>query len=652
MNLFKEIQMQIEQLNMWTKAYDEGKPLVSDEEWDNAYFNLAKLEEESGIYLPDSPTQSIDYQVVSKLQKVTHNHPMLSLDKTKSIDEVNTFIGDKDYIAMCKMDGLTCSLRYVDGVLVSAETRGNGTVGEDILHNAKVIHSIPNKINYKDELIVDGEIICTYDDFEAFSTEYKNPRNFAAGSIRLLDSKECAKRKLTFVAWDVIKGFEDTDGLNECFMRLMELNFKIVPFTIMHDSVGVQNDINVIKLFAKAKQYPIDGVVFKFRSRSYGKRLGKTEHHFKNAIAYKFYDETYLSKVKYIEWTMGRTGILTPVAVFEPIDIDGSTVERASLHNLSVLKESNLRYRGQYIEVYKANQIIPQIAKVFDYDYDTASVSGMEIPDTCPICGGKTEVIYTDTSAILKCSNPQCSGKLINRLDHYCGKKGLDIKGLSKATLEKLIDWGWVTNITSLYSLKDFESEWVDKPGFGAKSVSNILNAIENSKSCELWQFISALGIPLIGSTYAKQIAQNIKTYSDFRQKILDHFDFSEWNGFGYEMAKALWTFDFSEADKLNQDILIIHNSYQEEGRKESNKDSLKDMNIVITGKLSHYKNRDALKEDIERYGGKVSGSVNGKTSYLINNDNKSTSAKNKAAIAAGIPILTEEEFIEKFFDN
>lgn len=656
MDLKQELQKQITQLNIWTKAYDEGYPMVSDKEWDEAYFQLMKLEAESGIYLPDSPTQTISFQVMSQLEKVTHNHPMLSLAKTKDVNEVASFVGNQDYIAMCKMDGLTCSLRYMNGKLISAETRGNGMVGENILHNALVIPSIPKKIPYQEELVVDGEIICTYEDFETFSNEYKNPRNFAAGSIRLLDSEECAKRKLTFVAWDVIKGFDGIDGLNNCFQQLIQMNFETVPFTIVHDSVGIADDIAVIKLYAEGKQYPIDGVVFKFRSRSYGKKLGKTEHHFKNAIAYKFYDETYETRVKQIEWTMGRTGVLTPVAVFEPIDIDGSTVERASVHNLSVLQELGLKYQGQRIEVFKANQIIPQIAKVYDYEYDCASIVGMEIPDTCPICGGKTEIVHTDTSIVLKCGNPTCSGKLINHLDHYCGKKGMDIKGLSKATLEKLIDWGWVSCIGDLYTLTQHKTEWMNKAGFGEKSVHKILNAIEQSKDCELWQFISALGIPLIGSTYAKEIAKHEHDFCNIREDIESHYDFTKWDGFGDEMCAALWNFDYTEADKLGiQGCLNIHNSFWRDNSHPSTTTSvvypLDGLNIVITGKLVHYKNRDALKAEIEARGGKVVGSISSKTNYLINNDSQSTSAKNKAAIAAGIPILTEEEFEKKFFD-
>lgn len=362
MNLKEEIKMQIAQLNMWTKAYDEGHPMVSDEEWDNHYFALQALENKSGIYLACSPTQNVQYQVKSELTKVKHNHPMLSLDKTKDKNTLlNYFAGidpSKDVIAMLKMDGLTCSLRYVDGKLVSAETRGNGEIGEDILHNAMVIPSIPKKISIKEEIIIDGEIICTYDNFKPFSVEYKNPRNFAAGSIRLLDAKECAARDLTFVAWYVVKGL--TNYLMNNFERLDKLGFTVVPWCSSFDWDAEEFLVNK----AKELGYPIDGLVGRFNDREFSESLGATGHHAKAAYAYKFYDEEYETELIDIEWTMGRTGVLTPVAVFKPLDIDGTVIERASLHNVSVMKDLlGDPYVGQKVWVAKMNMIIPQIIR-------------------------------------------------------------------------------------------------------------------------------------------------------------------------------------------------------------------------------------------------------------------------------------------------
>lgn len=631
----EEIRILINYLNERTKEYDEGKPTISDKEWDSAYFKLVELEKETGIVYNDSPTQKIIYQTVAKLNKVEHNHPMLSLDKTKEVSVVEDFLSDKTALCMAKMDGLTCSLRYINGNLVSAETRGNGIIGEDILHNALVIPSIPKKIPYENELIVDGEIICTYKDFENFKEDYKNPRNFAAGSIRLLDSAECSKRHLTFVAWDIIKGLENLDNLSECLSTIKDFNFTIVPYEKVNNIE--ENIKDIVKL---SEKYPIDGAVFKFDSRSYGKTLGKTEHHFKNAIAYKFYDETYESYLKTIEWSLGRTGVLTPIAIFEPIDIDGTKVSRASLHNISIMEElwDNPWFSGLKVEVFKANQIIPQIKSIATSDKVEKE---LKIPTRCPICGGDTIIKDNDGVKTLFCSNPDCDGKFVNRLDHFCSKKGLDIKGLSKVTLNKLIDWGWVNNIYELYSLYNFKDEWIKKPGFGITSVNKILEAIEESKKCDLNAFISALGIPLVGRTLSKEIVKYYTTWEDFRDAIGG--DWFVFDGFGTEISYAINHFDYSEADKIAS--LMNFNTIEEK----NNDTNMEGITFCITGKLKNWKNRDELKSFIESAGGRVVGSMSSKVNYLINNDISSNSAKNRSAKENGIPIITEESFIEAF---
>lgn len=357
----KEIRKLIDFLNYHTKLYDEGTPIISDKEWDDKYFELLHLEEISNIRYPDSPTQKVIYSSVSKLKKVKHNHSMLSLDKTKDINDIIKFLGEQPTIAMCKMDGLTCSLRYINGRLHSAETRGNGIEGEDVLHNALVIKNIPKKIPYKEELIVDGEIICDYTSFEEFKEEYKNPRNFAAGSIRLLNSRECEKRRLSFIAWDVIKGLSYLAYLNLKLIKLEDFGFSIVPYVLCKNP---NEAVQKIKEKATEKGYPIDGVVFKFNDTEYGKTLGETAHHKRDAMAYKFYDEEYISSLKDIEWSIGRTGQICPIAVFEPIDIEGTEVSKASLHNISIMEELlGNPYIGQKIWVIKSNQIIPQIIK-------------------------------------------------------------------------------------------------------------------------------------------------------------------------------------------------------------------------------------------------------------------------------------------------
>jgi DNA ligase (NAD+) len=654
----------ITQLNDYTVAYDAGNPLISDKEWDDLYFQLVNLENTSGIYLPNSPTQIIHYQAVNELEKVTHSHPMLSLEKTKDVAAAANFVSNQLFLVMCKMDGLTCSLTYKNGKLVAAETRGNGTIGENILHNANVIPSIPKRIPYQDELIIDGEIICTYEDFKPFSTEYKNPRNFASGSIRLLDSKECAKRNLTFVAWDVINSVYSEDQIeyrvDQKLDMIKNFGFTIVPFHTHTGFLTTEKVMGVyledVRQMAEKASYPIDGVVIKYADCAYGRSLGATAHHFRNALAYKFYDETYSTILKDIEWTMGRTGAITPVAVFEAIDIDGSTVERASLHNLSVMWETLqclpaaaglTPIRGQEVEVFKANAIIPQIAKSSLNNLKESLWEFIEIPKVCPICGGETTHRTDANSTILYCTNPNCEGKLINKLDHFCGKKGLDIKGLSKATLEKLINLGWVNCYTDLFKLKNYEKEWIKLPGFGAKSVGNILNAIENSRTCDLAQFIAALGIPLIGTSAAKDLANHFLSWESFIDAVDSKYAFYSLNGFGGEMHSSLSHFDYAEARELATNHLLINSI-----TINNNNLSLDGLTFVITGKVNHFKNRDEIKSLIESLGGKVSGSVSKNTNYLINNDVASTSSKNRAAQSLGIPILSEETFIETFGIN
>ena len=644
----------IDLANNLTRDYDLGHPTVSDESWDNLYFQIQELEEKLGIYYKHSPTQHIPYDVVNQLNKVEHGHKMLSLQKTKDLSEIEKFLDNSDSLIMLKMDGLTCSLTYIDGELVSAETRGNGIIGEDILHNALQIRSIPNYIpRISGKLVVDGEIICTTKNFEMFASEYKNPRNFAAGSIRLLDSKECAKRKLSFIAWDVIEGLDQYDLLSERLAHIENYGFTIVPYVFYpawdaaDNDVPLEDMIDHLKIMAEKDGYPIDGAVAKFNSVPYGKSLGETSHHFKNAMAYKFYDETYETELVNIEWTMGRTGILTPVAVFKPIDIDGSTVERASLHNVSIMIEilHGYGWKGQKIEVFKANMIIPQIASA-ELDDDRCKYYFERVME-CPVCGHEVILKNDNGTTFAVCSNDACEGKLINRLDHFCGKKGLDIKGLSKATLEKLIDWGWVKNIPSLFALEFYRDEWVLKPGFGSKSVDKILNAIDFSRNtCELHQFICALGIPLIGSSASKELCKHFDTYQQFRESIDSNYQFFTLPNFGIEMHKAIVNFDYSDADAMVQSSVITFNSITQKSNQENTLDGL---TFVITGKLNHFKNRDAIKDKIESLGGKVTGSVSKNTNYLINNDKDSTSSKNKSAKTLGIPILNEEDFIEMF---
>lgn len=632
----------VKQLNEYTALYDEGRPAISDQEWDDMYFELYELEQEYNYYPSDSPTQRIKYDVLNQLKKVKHNHPMLSLQKTQSIDEINDFINNKEHIIMLKVDGLTCSLVYENGKLISAETRGDGEIGEDIFHNIMTVKNIPKKIAYTGRLVVDGEIICKTNDFIPFSEEFKNPRNFAAGSIRLLDPKVCEKRNLSFIAWDIVECDKEIKKLNQKLSFLIDNYFEIVPFSIMHDFN--EETIKEFQEIAIKYNIPIDGLVIKYNDCEYYESLGHTDHHFRGGIAFKFYDETYETKLIGIEWTMGRTGVLTPVAVFEPIEIDGCEVTRASMHNVSILNEIlGTPYVGQKVKVFKANQIVPQIKSA--EKSDILGGKYLFAPKTCPICGGEVllEISSVSDTRILVCQNPQCEGKIINKLDHFCGKKGLDIKGLSKATLEKLIDWEWIKSYADLFKLHKYKSEWIKLPGFGEKSVTKILEAIEEGKNCNLDKFIAALGIPLIGTRAAQDLDRQFTSWTNFINAIKTNFKFYDMPNFGLEMHNSLINFDYTEAMDLADNYVNVLTS--EYGIEETEA-ILDGKTFVVTGKLSLHKNRDEIKSVIERHGGKVVGSISSKTNYLINNDINSTSSKNVSAKKLNIPIISEDEFL------
>lgn len=625
----------IEELNTATKAYDEGHPYMTDEEWDNLYFEVSEFERKFNIKSESSPSQTIFYGTKNGLTKVEHNHQMLSLAKTKDWNEfINYFDVYHDVIGMLKLDGLTCSLRYVDGKLVSAETRGNGIIGEDILHNIPYVKNVPLEIAYKDELILDGEIICTYKDFEKWSDTYANPRNFASGSIRLLEPED---RDLSFIVWNIVKGFDGNSFMNK-LISAHEAGFDITPFTSSFDYDAKEFLIDAAKKFG----YPIDGLVGRYDDILYGESLGATSHHTRAAFAFKFYDETVTSYLRNIEWSIGRTGVFTPVAIFDPVEIDGTVVERASLHNISIMTETlHMPYEGQEIEVYKSNMIIPQVLSGKVGDKLTSKF--FEIPTICPCCGEKLVVNNNAGIITLTCNNSTCGGRLVNRLDHFCGKKGLDIKGLSLSTLEKLIDWGWINSYEDIFNLEKYKNEWINKPGFGQKSVQNILSAIQDSRKTTLESFISSLGIPFIGNTLSKELIKHISSYEELRAKVNAGFDFSEYNSFASAKTQALLNFDYTDADNVYKYLEI------DTPISSTSSNNLEGLNFVITGKLTQFKNRAELVNKIESLGGKVVGSVSKNTNYLINNDTTSTSAKNLAAQKLEIPIISEQEFCKKF---
>ena len=627
------IQELISILNQSTADYELGNDTISDTEWDKLYFELKTLEEQTGIIYPYSPTQIIHYDVINELNKVEHNHPMLSLDKTKDWNEFLQYFSGKDVVGMLKLDGLTCSLRYLDGKLVSAETRGNGIVGEDILHNARVISNIPQSISYKGEYIVDGEIICAKADFAKFADKYANPRNFAAGSIRLLSAAECGGRKLRFVVWNIIKGTGSNDFIDE-LTKAEEFGFEVVSWTSSFDWDAKEFLLEC----AENLGYPIDGLVGRFNDIAYGESLGATGHHSKAAFAFKFEDELYDTKLLNIEWTMGRSGALTPVAVFEPVDTGDSVVERANLHNVSIKQQllGKPPYVNEPIKIYLANMIIPQVK----WGDAQEHINPIYLPQFCPICGGATMPKEENSSTILYCTNTSCEGKLINKLDHFLGKQGLDIKGISKATIEKLIDWGWIAKFSDLFTLSQHRSEWIKKPGFGPASVDKILSALENGKRVSLTNFIAAIGIPMVGKSLSKELVKYINSYEDFRNKVNNKYNWLEVSNLAETKRDYLNNFDYSDADE----VAALLDIYTEDATPAGT--SLEGKVFVITGRLTEHKNRDELVAKITAAGGKVSSSISKNTSYLINNDTTSTSAKNLSAQKLGIPIISESQLV------
>lgn len=655
--MITEMKILIDELNLYTRLYNEGHSLISDEKWDEMYFKLKQWEKDTGIIYPDSPTQTIQFETVSKLEKITHEHPMLSLDKSKNIEDVKSFLHGQPFVGMFKADGLTCSLTYEQGKLVRAETRGNGIVGENILHNARVIRNIPKYIPYTGRLVVDGEIICYKDVFERVSSTFKNPRNYAAGSIRLLDAKTCSARGLSFVAWEMIEGYPKLTQFIDRLDTLRLFGFDVIPAVFnlksVEEAIEELNNLRDVNY----PTFPIDGYVFKFADVEYGNQQGQTSHHLKNAFAYKFYDETYDTKLLKIEWSMGRTGVLTPIAVFEPIDTDESIVERASLHNVSVMREvlGECAYIGEPLKIAKMNMIIPQVIEAgpcmtHDEVIKENKIPLDNVPHVCPICKGRI-ITQTSNSGVVNafCENPNCEGKLNNILEHFFGKKGLDVKGLSKMTFNKLIDWKWVNEVKDVFNLKDHRNEWIKKPGFGIASVDKILNSIEEHKKTTLSAFICALGIPLIGQTAARELEKEFKTYEAFRAAVDDsNYYFFSIANFGEEMNDSLKNYDYSAADEIEK-ILSIQPPVVSNNNIEN---TLSGKTIVITGKLNKFSSRSKLKEEIVNRGGKVTDAVSSRTDILINNDTESSTAKNKKAKSLGIPILSEAEFVEQFLEK
>ncbi len=631
--------------------YNTGNPIMSDEQFDARLEDLRQFEKEMGFILSNSPTQNVGAKVLTELKEVTHSHPMLSLEKCHSVEELIKFANNKELVASIKLDGLTCSLTYENGILVSAETRGNGYVGSDITEHIKQFLNVPLKINKEGTYIIDGEAIITDEDFAKINKngEYKNSRNLASGTLAVLDTSLVTRRRLRFYGWDVIEG--GSNNLQDNLTKARSLGFDIVPHwsVINLDPKKLQNTLDYIFDFAEEEGLPCDGIVFKFNDIEYGRSLGATSHHFRNGIAYKAKDDVYETKLLDIDWTVGKSGQITPTAVFKPVEINGTTVERASVHNISILSQLDL-HTGDTIEVFKANMIIPQVKR--NVSSDKRKALGIEsdygfIPSHCPVCNGKTKLVNENNSTILVCTSDSCVGKLLGKLTHFVSKNAMNIKGLSESTLEKFIERGWLTDFIDIYYLDVNEEEMAKLDGFGEKSVRKLLDAIEKSKNTTLDRFIYSLSIPLIGRSTSKDIAKACNGDINQFRMIMDleaEYAFKGLSGFGKEMSKSLnsWWYDNKKMFYKLSECLTF-----EKQEVKINSNNLSGLTFCITGSLNYFANRDEAKEKIEAAGGKVSGSVSTKTSYLVNNDIASTSGKNKKAKELNIPIITEEELIK-----
>ena len=629
--------------------YQESREIMSNFEYDKLYDELVSLEKETGIVFANSPTQNVGYEVVSALPKERHEKPMLSLNKTKSVEELADWLGGQTGLLSWKMDGLTIVLTYQNGTLVKAVTRGNGEIGEVITANAKAFVNVPLNISYQGELILRGEAIIRYSDFEKINEQiedvdakYKNPRNLCSGSVRQLNSEITAQRQVHFYAFSLVKadGIDFKNSRKEQFEWLKTQGFEVVEY---HE-VTKETLPETVKMYSEAiaeNDTPSDGLVLLYDDIAYGQSLGRTAKFPRDSIAFKWADEIQETKLLYIEWSASRTGLINPVAVFEPVELEGTTVSRASVHNISIMEALELG-AGDRITVYKANMIIPQIA-------DNLTRSGVrDIPEACPVCGGQTEVRQLNDVKSLYCTNPDCQAKKIKSFTLFTSRDALNIAGLSEATLEKFIGVGMIHEYADIFHLDRHQEEIVEMDGFGQKSYDNLIAAAEKASHTTLPRMVYGLGVAGIGLANAKMICRHFKNdFEAMRHATVE--ELVEIDGIGEVLAQA-WTAFFSDGkNNAIVDHLLAELTFEAEDEEssESADEAFAGMNFVITGSLEHFKNRKELQELIERRGGKVTGSVTSKTNYLINNDVASSSSKNKKARELGVPILSEEEFLK-----
>lgn len=646
MNRSDRIKELVDTLNKAAKVYYSGTDeIMSNLEYDRLYDELKALEDETGIVLAGSPTHKVGYETLSELPKEEHERPMLSLDKTKSVEELAAFAGTHKSLLSWKLDGLTVVVTYRDGELYKAVTRGNGYVGEVITPNAKVFVNLPAKIPYKGELVIRGEAIITYSDFERINrsieedeNKYKNPRNLCSGSVRQLNNRITAERNVRLIAFALIRadGVDFGNSRQKQFEWLKGQGFEVVEYKIV-DETSVADAVEYFSKAITDNDFPSDGLVLLYDDIAYGESLGTTAKFPRNAIAFKWADEMALTRLKCVEWSASRTGLINPVAVFEPVELEGTTVSRASVHNVSIVRELKLGYNDE-IKVYKANMIIPQIAE------NITGSATIEIPKVCPVCGGPTGIKKANDTESLYCLNPDCQAKHIKRFEHFVSRNALNIDGISSQTLEKFIDRGFIKNYTDLYHLNNYEDEIVGMDGFGRKSYDNIIESVEKSRTVTLDHVIYALGIGGIGLANARLVSRHCnedpEAVADITIEELMSVD-----GIGDVLAQSFREYFDDVNNRRLYNELLAELKLQKEVRDTSSPVAGK--TFVITGSVSHFTNRDELKAFIETLGGKTTGSVSAKTDYLINNDVTSNSSKNKKARELGIPVISEEEFMK-----
>ena len=646
MNRSDRIKELVDTLNKAAKVYYSGTDeIMSNLEYDRLYDELKTLEDETGIVLAGSPTHKVGYETLSELPKEEHERPMLSLDKTKSVEELAAFAGTHKALLSWKLDGLTVVVTYRDGELYKAVTRGNGYVGEVITPNARVFVNLPAKIPYKGELVIRGEAIITYSDFERINrsieedeNKYKNPRNLCSGSVRQLNNRITAERNVRLIAFALIRadGVDFGNSRQKQFEWLKGQGFEVVEYKIV-DETSVADAVEYFSKAITDNDFPSDGLVLLYDDIAYGESLGTTAKFPRNAIAFKWADEMALTRLKCVEWSASRTGLINPVAVFEPVELEGTTVSRASVHNVSIVRELKLGYNDE-IKVYKANMIIPQIAE------NITGSATIEIPKVCPVCGGPTGIKKANDTESLYCLNPDCQAKHIKRFEHFVSRNALNIDGISSQTLEKFIDRGFIKNYTDLYHLNNYEDEIVGMDGFGRKSYDNIIESVEKSRTVTLDHVIYALGIGGIGLANARLVSRHCnedpETVADITIEELMSID-----GIGDVLAQSFREYFDDVNNRRLYNELLAELKLQKEVRDTSSPVAGK--TFVITGSVNHFTNRDELKAFIETLGGKTTGSVSAKTDYLINNDVTSNSSKNKKARELGIPVISEEEFIK-----